>query len=39
MDESLRWTKYLALLEQNGVEVHQGREKKFDEDIDCMVNF
>ena len=39
LDESLRWTENLALLENIGVKVHQGREKKFDEVIDCMVNF
>ena len=39
LDESLRWTENLALLENIGVKAHQGREKKFDEDIDCMVNF
>ena len=37
MDESLRWTQNLALLENNGVEVHLGRKKKFDEDIEWMV--
>ena len=36
MDESLRWTEYLALLELNGAEVHQGRKKKNDGDIGCM---
>ena len=36
MDESLKWTEYIALLEWNGAEVHQGR-KKTDEDIECMV--
>ena len=39
MDESLRWTENLALLENNWVEVHPGRKKKFDEDIECMVKF
>ena len=39
MDESLRWTENLALLENNGVEVHPGRKKKSDEDIECMVKF
>ena len=37
MDESLRWTEYLALLELNGAEAHQGRKKKNDGDIGCMV--
>ena len=39
MDESLRWTEKFALLENIGVGVkkHQGRKKKFDEDIDCML--
>ena len=37
MDESLSWTEKLALLESNGVEVHQGRKKKFDEDIECKM--
>ena len=39
MDESLRWTENLALLEIIGVKVHQGRKKKFDEDIECMLKF
>ena len=37
MDESLRWTEYLAVLEWNVVEVHQGRKKSFDADFECMV--
>ena len=37
MDESLRWTEYLVLLELNGAEVHQGRKKKNEEDIGCMM--
>ena len=37
MDESLRWTEKFALLENIGVKKHQGRKKKFDEDIDCML--
>ena len=36
MDESLRGTEWLALLEQIGVEVQQGR-KKMNEDEVCMV--
>ena len=39
MDESLRWTEKLALLEIIGVKLHQGRKKKFDEDIECMLKF
>ena len=37
MDESLRWTENFALSENKGVEVHLGRKKKFDEDIECLV--
>ena len=37
MDESLGWTDYQALFDYSGVEVHQGRKNKFDEDIECMV--
>ena len=37
MDESLIWTEYLALFDKNGVKVHQGRKKKFVEDIEYMV--
>ena len=39
MDELLRWTDYHALFDKNGVELHQGRKKKFDEDNECMVIF
>ena len=39
MDELLRWTDYNALFDKNGVKVHQGRKKEFDEDIECMVKF
>ena len=37
MDETLRPTKYFVLLEYNGAEVHQGRKKKIDTNIECIV--
>ena len=36
IDESLKWSEYVDLLEKNAAEVHQGR-KQNDEDFECMV--